>query len=263
MRVSTKIKVLLLTLFYSSFSVSLFADEFPDRIIIGKDLLIQGINKLDEASMTKGIVHFEMLLKNREKEWLIEFYLGYAKFRLGNFFSTIKKDKNLSVRYFDDAIIHLEKSKLLNPNFVDSHTILSATYGSKIRVIPGKAVFLGGRAEDELKVALEMEPSNPRAWLHRGIGEFFTPRLFGGGKKTALKSLQKALELYKEEQRLDPEDLQWGEDEAHIWVGIVYKDWQQFKKAKVSYDAALEVNPQNLWLSDFLIPELTRALTRP
>jgi len=239
------------------------ADELADQIVTGKNQLIQAVSELDEVSMRKSLIHFETLLKRKDKEWLIQLYLGYAKFRLGNFFSTIKKDDDRSVRYFDEALVHLDKSQRLNPNSSEPHIILSATYGSKIKVSPWKGVFLGRRAEDEIRKALEMEPTNPRAWLHRGIAESFTPGLFGGGKKVAMKSLKNSLELYNKEKNLSSEHLQWGEDEAHIWIGVIYKDWGQMKESKASYDAALELNPKNRWLIDFLIPELAQASSRP
>jgi len=255
--------MLFLTLLHCSLSSHLMADEITDQIATGKKQLIQAVSELDEVSMRTSLIHFETLLKRKDKEWLIQLYLGYAKFRLGNFFSTIKNDDDQSVRYFDEALVHLDKSQRLNPNSSEPHIIRSATYGSKIKVSPWKGVFLGRRAEDEIRKALEMEPTNPRAWLHRGIAESFTPGLFGGGKKVAMKSLKKSLDLYKNEKNLSPEHLQWGEDEAHIWIGIIYKDWGQMKESKASYDAALELNPKNRWLTDVLIPDLARASARP
>jgi len=188
---SSKVVMLFLTLLYCSLSSHLIADEFTDQIVTGKKQLIQAVSELDEVSMYKSLIHFETLLKREDKEWLVQLYLGYAKFRLGNFFSTIKKDDDQGVRYFDEALVHLDKSQRLNPTSSEPHIILSATYGSKIKVSPWKGVFLGRRAEDEIRKALEMEPTNPRAWLHRGIAESFTPSLLGGGKKMAMKSLQK------------------------------------------------------------------------
>jgi len=238
------------------------ADVFSGQIVSGKKQLIQAVRELDEVAMRKVILYFETLLKHEDRESLIQFYLGYAKFRLGNFFSTIKEDDDQSVRYFDEALVHLDKSQILDPNFTETHIILSAIYGSKIKDSPWKGMFLGRRAENEIRKALEMEPTNPRAWLHRGIAESFTPGLFGGGKEVAMKSLQTALELYEQEENMSPENLQWGKDEAHIWIGIIYRDWGRVNKAKESYDIALELNPNNKWLTDFLIPELARASSR-
>ena len=249
--VSSKMVTLFFTLLYFSLSAPLMADQLTDQIATGKAQLIQAVSELDEVSMGKSLIHFETLLKRKDKEWLIQLYLGYAKFRLGHFFSTIKKDDDQSVRYFDEALVHLDKSRRLNPSSAEPHILLSATYGSKINVSPWKGIFLGRRAEDEIRIALEMEPTNPRAWLHRGIAEYFTPDLFGGGKKAAMKSLQKSLELYKNEKNLSSEHLQWGEDEAHIWIGIIHKDWGEMKASKASYDAALELNPKNRWLTGF------------
>ena len=114
--VSSKMVTLFFTLLYFSLSAPLMADQLTDQIATGKAQLIQAVSELDEVSMGKSLIHFETLLKRKDKEWLIQLYRGYAKFRLSHFFSTIKNYDEQSVRYFDEALVHLDKSRRLNPS---------------------------------------------------------------------------------------------------------------------------------------------------
>lgn len=162
----------------------------------------------------------------------------------------------MSIGYYDESLRNLQKSIKLNPNFADTYAILSANYGSKILLSPWRAMYLMRRSEKELKNAFAIEPSNPRIWLQRGIAEYHTPKILGGGKRQALMSLNKALAFYQNEESRNPRCLEWGEGEAHIWRGNIFKALGEYTKARAAYDQALRINPKNRWLKDILIPQL-------
>ena len=54
-----------------------------------------------------------------------------------------------------------------------------------------------------LEKAKELNPDNPRIYLQRGISKFYTPKMFGGGKKAAAPYFEKAQGLFAKEQHTD------------------------------------------------------------
>lgn len=229
----------------------------PDNLIIkGKKLVRDGLNGWDEKDLLKARALFERALSQDEDNYLYHYYVGYADYRLAIFY----KEEDKMIKYLDDGIKYLEKSIKLNDKFSDSHALLGSLYGTKISIKWWLAITLGPKSRNELKKAIELDPKNPRAYLVDGISKYHTPTMWGGGIDKAIKSLLKAVSLY--ESATPPDSLMpgWGHDEAYIWLGLCYMKEKDYKKAKIQFVKALEINPQNGWVKYQLLKKVEEKL---
>lgn len=115
--------------------------------------------------------------------------------------------------------------------------------------------LLGRKASSSHRRAVELDGENPRAALLRGVGLYYTPKTFGGGRAAAEDELRRAVELF--DGRPEGEEWpSWGHDDALAWLGVVLVDRDGAHEARALYERALELRPDNAWIRDELLPAL-------
>lgn len=228
-----------------------------ERLIIqGKQFIQKGVNNWSDGDLLQGRALFERALAQVEDNYLCHYYLGYAYYRL----SVLCNEEQKVSQYVEDGIEHLAKSIELKDDFSDSHALLSSLYGSKIIINPLLGMTLGPEAGKEISRANELNPNNPRAYLVHGISKYHTPPMWGGGVDKAIESLLKATSLY---DSLPPPDSlmpDWGHDEAYLWLGNCYMRKEDYKSAKLQFQKALQINPENGQVRDELLKEVEEKL---
>lgn len=100
-----------------------------------------------------------------------------------------------------------------------------------------------GKAEDWAQQALELDPTNPRAYFVSGSYDYHKPSFVGGGKKAG-KLLHQALDLYKD---WIPNPLlpSWGMDSSYAKLVQVYIRAEDQEKALQVVTEGLELYPDD------------------
>src|SRR6185436_4519781 len=104
-------------------------------------------------------------------------------------------------------------------------------YGQMAPVNVLAALTYGKKAQDAIGKALELDPKSPRAYISRGVGNYYLPAGFGGGIELATRDFQKAIEL-------DPKS-----DEAYLWLGLALRKSNKNAEARKAFSKSLELNP--------------------
>ncbi len=150
-----------------------------------------------------------------------------------------------------DAVLLSAQQQLENltgsfPRNAEAWALLATVIGMRIGVSPGKRGMRFGPQSDRAgKTALELEPDNPRALLLVGINKYNTPRLFGGGRKKALRFLDRAAAAWNEQ---GAGAYGWGEPEIHVWRGRVYLRSGKTERACAEFDRAIDLAPDYAWV---------------
>src|SRR5690606_31425081 len=76
--------------------------------------------------------------------------------------------------------------------------------------------------EENLDKARELNADNPRIYYLQGTSKFFTPKMFGGGKKAALPYFEKADGLFAKESTDDIADPYWGKINNDYFLGMCH-----------------------------------------
>ena len=129
--------------------------------------------------------------------------------------------------------------------------------GQQIGSNPLKGMTLGPKSSGVMERALSRGAQNPRVWLMKGVGELFTPGMFGGGADKAEASLRKAIPLFDDDKPAAPAPA-WGKDEAWLWLGRALEERGKWDDARHAYEKALELEPRNQWVRMDLLPNLDR-----
>jgi tetratricopeptide (TPR) repeat protein len=230
------------------------AQEARHRLVEAKQQLQQG----DNTSRAECFHGAKALLGGctTTTEWqaLVEYYLGYADYRLG--VVVHRMDKERSIVYLDSAVEHLEKAIEKQSDFADAHALLSSCYGMKISFAPLKAIVLGPKSGREMERARKLSPDNPRVALLEAISTYNTPALFGGGKEKGLEAMKRAAELFERWNAPDSLLPDWGKAEVYAWIGLAHLDRNESILARKAFETALRINPDYGWVKYALLPKV-------
>ncbi len=182
---------------------------------------------------------------------LLLHYKGYALHRESSLLEGLGQRDELG-DIFEEAEKVLEASLKVSP-LPETHAMLSSIHGRQIALQPWKAMLLGPRSGSDMTAAIELGPDNPRVWLLRGIGAFFTPQMFGGGEANTEKYLKKAEQSFADDRPIAPAP-SWGRAEVYAWLGQLYKKQNKNAEAVAAYNKALEINPEMIWVKHVLLP---------
>jgi tetratricopeptide (TPR) repeat protein len=179
-------------------------------------------------------------------------YLGYALYVE----STLPGAEKSRGDLLAEAQTALEAS-LKHLELTESFALLSGVMGQRIGLNPLRAITLGSRSGEAMSRAHALGPDNPRVWLLDGVGAIFTPRMFGGGMDRAEERIRRAIALFEHDAPAPPAP-RWGKAEAHLWLGQVLQRTGRRDEARVEYQRALGLEPENGWVRDVLMPALDR-----
>jgi len=185
--------------------------------------------------------------------WLMH-YAGYALYREATIL--LGRDGADVGPLLERADELLERSAALG-TIPESHALRSGVLGMMIGSNPLKGMTLGPRSGEQMDKALELDPTNPRVWMLRGIGAMNTPAMFGGGLEKAEEYLTKAIALYARDEPQPPAP-SWGAHEAHVWLGQVYAKQKRVAEARAQFEKALAIEPNDMWVRMTLLPALDK-----
>ncbi|RYD56818.1 MAG: hypothetical protein EOP56_10525 [Sphingobacteriales bacterium] len=148
-----------------------------------------------------------MIAKKWNNEWTAHYYNAYAKAQL----SYMEKDEAKRDAYVDEAEKELDETIGLVKENDETHVLGAMIANARMAVKPQARWQKYGKVfSDNLEKAKEINPKNPRIYYLQGTSKFFTPKMFGGGKKAALPYFEKAAEYYAQESDADMAKPFWG-----------------------------------------------------
>jgi hypothetical protein len=167
------------------------------------------------SSYQKTANSFERIANVEKKEWLPAYYAA-----LCNAFMATLSSGNKIDDYCDVADRFVNHADSLSPNNSEIYTLRSLICSSRINVNPMlRGAKYGGMSGELSAKAMSLDANNPRPYLLKGQGKFYTPPAFGGGKDKALPLLEDALkkfEVFKPSSTIAPN---WGKARTEFLIG--------------------------------------------
>lgn len=221
--------------------------------IEGKKLIQQAVDTSDSDQLYKARELFDQVRQEGKYEMLALYYLALCEYRLATLFASAPDEKAQCV---NRTLEHLKEAIELEDNFSDAHALLASAYSQKLGLNPHLGMVLGPEIKRVLEKSKRLEGNNPRVVWTDGMNDYYTPAMFGGDKQRAITKLEQALELFAKEEIRDPFQPSWGYDEACVHLGIMRQETGDPEGARQAFVKALEVNPNNGWVKDHLLPGL-------
>jgi len=251
---------LIIALYLASISASASAQE-----LTGRNKWADSARQEIEAGAAAGSRHrlqgaralLERALTAFPNDPLLLHYQGYALYREASQMQGMKREEKemRSLLEAADEVLDQSAKKLDLP---ETHALRSSVIGQMIGSNPMRGMKLGPRSSAAMDRAVELGPNNPRVWLMRGISAMFTPGVFGGGENRADEYLNKAITFFTSDKPAPPAPA-WGHADAYLWLGRLRQKQGRIADARKAYNTALEIQPENQWVRNVLIPGLERA----
>ena len=186
------------------------------------------------------------------------YQLALAQFGLLS--STMRdKDEALFDEYADATEENLETLISKNKKWGEPRALLSALYGLRMGYSPWKGMYLGSKSQSLMDKALNDAPSSPLVWKLYANSKFFTPEMWGGDLKEAIKAYEKAVQLYES----NPEKIKfnWFYIDTLAFLGQAYTKDSQTPLTLLTYEKALKAEPNFTWVKYSLLPKAKKNNT--
>ena len=178
-------------------------------------MLTEKVKLLDKSYATKELQtlanDFEHLTTVAPTNWLVNYYVAYTNIRLADQSSggSIDSYCNLAEKYIKIA------EKQPDADASEINALYAYLYSAKVKVNPMfRGAKYGKLSREYSEKSIKENPENPRPYLIRAIGIYFTPKVFGGGVAKAKPMLNKALEKFKHFTPKTPNHPHWGKGMA-------------------------------------------------
>jgi len=145
-------------------------------------------------------------------------------------------DKNQAERAAEDGIRAAERAIALNGRNSEYYRVMGTLCGQAAAGGMLAALSYGKRAREAIDKALELDPKSARAYLARGVGNYYLPEAFGGGASVAIPDFRKAAELDSTSA------------EAYLWLGLALRKEHHNSEARQAFEKAAHLDPDRIWI---------------
>ncbi|MFQ5714095.1 MAG: tetratricopeptide repeat protein [Candidatus Scalinduaceae bacterium] len=238
-----------LFLFLNLSFIAITSEGKNDEFEQAKQHLKDGIRTYDEELLQDAKEVFIQLANKNPSDYVYPYYAALTYLSLCDLknFEMVKSSirakkkalKKERIALAGEGIVYVDKSIKLNDNYSESHRVKGALISNRISgMISG--IHYGNMAEDEINIALKIEPNNALAKIEVAREYINKPGLLGGNVKKGIEILEKILK--------DNPEIEKG----YVSLGIAYKEIGEKEKAMNTFKRVLEINPDNLEAKFFL-----------
>lgn len=215
-------------------------------------------SEIYQSYMLEKMDHWRDLMMQMEQEFqntsdpvllydLLEAEYGYA----GWLVSVKRKDEAEQVLI--KAKTHITRLTELGLDNARVYSLKGAFFGFQIMLEPARAPKLGRLSMEANEKALQLGPDEPQAWLEKANMDYYRPKIFGGSKKRAVPSYEKAIELFESSEGRTHEN--WVYMNCLAALGNAYENTKKFSEAGKVYRKILKIEPSFKWVAEELYPK--------
>ncbi|MCU0634154.1 MAG: hypothetical protein MUE41_04710 [Gemmatimonadaceae bacterium] len=216
-------------------------------------LIEQGVMAHDSTLLVRAGAVLDKAMTAFPDDALLLHYRGYGLYREAMFAGGAEMADGTK-RALERAIELLRRSAQAKP-LAETHALLGSCMGSLAGTGITGGMKWGSAAGEATEAARTMAPNNPRVLLLEGIGKWFTPAMWGGGKDKGYALVQRAVAAYGQDTPARPLPA-WGRAEAYAWLGQMEQERGRIAEARAAYERALAIEPGYGWVRNELLPRL-------
>lgn len=163
---------------------------------------------MDPVKKTDMANKISLISKKWDSEWAGHYYDALTKAIL----SYTEKDAAKKDAYLDEAEQERDIAvKDLGKENDETYVLAAQIANARLAVDPkNRWQKYGSIFSDNLDKAKAINPDNPRIYFLTGTSKYYTPKMFGGGKKAAQPYFEKAQPLFAKENKDNITKPYWG-----------------------------------------------------
>ena len=229
-------------------NATIYAADLVDTTLqnIEKKIYRSFVASTQETNLSTLLAQQKRLEKAVEsKTQLADYWLAYSYYYKSVYHLQQDDEKNAEISVKEGIKILEQK----NSKNAEDLSLLAMLQSFSIQFTSGmNAGIISGRAKKNVQSALEMDPQNLRAHLVAGQLDFYTPTIYGGGKK-AEEYFKKAISLA--DQKVKNNYLpSWGKSTAYTFLIHHYLDKKNMDQAAKYHKEATALYPNDHQLAE-------------
>jgi tetratricopeptide (TPR) repeat protein len=240
----TLVAPVIIMLFVSVFWVrgqTSYNDKIYEAFICGKmDIWKYNMDRMEEKFLRDRNIHGIYDLTYA--------YYGYIVYCI------VTGDESNARRYIDKARHNTDILLKHDSLWAEIYSLRGALFGFEIGLDPLKALEYGVKSIRSINRAVELDSDNARILMELGNMKYYTPWVLGGGLKKAINYHEKAVNMFEANRRELKND----------WIYLLvltnlarwYSEDNRINEAGITYRKILDIEPDYLWVRDYLYPEL-------
>lgn len=134
----------------------------------------------------------------------------------------------------------------------------AALLAYRISISPYKAPFLGPKSASLIDESISINPSNFYALIEKGNAKHYAPAIVGGNPTEAVELYSMAIALIEKQNQPSPSKTWWYIN-AYTQMGLAAQKAGDKQLAKSIYLKVLAIEPNYKWVSNELLPRLTKS----
>jgi len=191
------------------FSITLSYTQNLEEALSEKITELNGAYKKDDLQQLAN--DFERIALSDKENWLANYYTAFCLVRLAD----EAEGKQIDA-FCNKAETYLKIAEKLPADKSEIYALYAYLYSAKVKANPMfRGSSMGKLSKEYSNKSIKENPDNPRPYLIRAIGIFYTPKIFGGGAEKAKPILEQALERFKTFKREKVNYPNWGEGMAN------------------------------------------------
>ena len=181
---------------------------------------------------------------------LVMAYYGYVGYLIG------VDQHEKAEEYIEKGIYYVEQ--LDNYAIYQSlyEAMKGAFYAFRIGISSSLTVWLGPKSMSHINKAVELDSTNPVAWVEKANAEYHMPRIFGGSYGKAVEYYRKAVGYFEEQP--DSIGCNWMYLNALAWLAKSYDKAEMVVRAEMTYQRILKIEPDFSWVKNELYPSFKK-----
>jgi len=196
-------------------------------------------DRQDRASLEKQISELSAAAEKAPRDAEAQYRVALASSYLAEVALELR-DKSQAERAAESGIKAAERAIAIDANNAEYYRVLGTLCG---QVIPANLLFAlsyGKRAREAIDQALKRDPKSAKAYLARGVGNYYLPDAMGGGPAVAIPDFRKAIAMDA------------ASAEAHLWLGLALRKQHHNAEARQAFAKGLELDPNRVWIKEQL-----------
>lgn len=214
-------------------------------------------SEIYQAYMLEKMDHWRDLMTQMEQDFqknsdpVLLYDLLEAEYGYTGWLVSVKRKKEAE-EILLSAKRHMVLLTELGQDDARMYSLKGAFYGFQIMLDPLKAPSLGKSSMEANEKAMELDPEEPQVWLEKANMDYYRPKVFGGSKKRAVPSYEKAVKLF--ESSSERSHGNWVYMNCLAALGNAYENTRKFSEAGRVYRKILELEPSFKWVREELYP---------
>lgn len=172
---------------------------------------------------------------------------GFIAYNIGN------ENVDKAEKHLKKAINYAEKLIESGKYQSEAYALQGAFYAFKIGLKPITGAIWGPKSLRSINKAMELDASNPTAWLEKANSLYYMPEAFGGSKENAILHYKRAVNIYEQQGEILNN---WMYLNTLTTLAQGYENNGKHEKAVQVYKKILSIEPRFDWVKNELYPKL-------